>query len=96
MCHLQQQHQRVGSAGDVATRAVVPIPKTNPPRMVEKDLRPVSLTPVLAKELEFFVCDWMLQLAGDQLDPSQFGAIKNSSAVHPLVNLVHDCMVSGH
>ena len=73
---------------------VVPIPKTNPPRMVEKDLRPVSLTPVLAKELEFFVCDWMLQLAGDQLDSSQFGAIKNSSTVHALVDLVHDWSVA--
>ena len=73
---------------------VVPIPKTNPPRIVEKDLHPVSLTLVLAKELEFFVCNWMLQLVGDQLDPSQFGAIKNSSAVRALVNLVHDWSVA--
>ena len=54
----------------------------------------MSLTLVLAKELEFFICDWMLQLAGDQLDPSQFGAIKNSYTVHALVDLVHDWSVA--
>ena len=92
VCAILNSSIRVGCASDVAT--VVPIPKTNLPRMVEKDLRPMSLTPVLAKELEFFVCDWMLQLAGDQLDPSQFGAIKNLSAVHALVDLVHDWSVA--
>ena len=54
----------------------------------------MSLTPVLAKELEFFVCDWMLQLVGKQLDPSQFRAIKNSSPVHALVDHVHDWSVA--
>ena len=49
---------------------------------------------MLAKGLEFFICDWMLQLAGDQLDPSQFGAIKNSSALHALVDLVHNWSVA--
>ena len=52
---------------------VVPISKCNPPKAVEKDLRLVSLTPVLARELEFFVCDWILGLAGQLLDESQFG-----------------------
>jgi len=31
---------------------VVPVPKIQPPRVVESDLRPISLTPTLAKVLE--------------------------------------------
>ena len=34
---------------------VVPVPKIQPPRVVESDLRPLSLMPTLAKVLEF-VC----------------------------------------
>ena len=51
-------------------------------------------TPVLAKELEYFVCQWIMRLVGDQLDPSQFGAIHNSSTVHALVDLMHDWSVA--
>ncbi len=69
---------------------VVPIPKCNPPKTVERDLRPVSLTPVLAKELEFFVCGWIMKQTGHLLDNAQFGAIKNSSTVHALVDMLHD------
>ena len=37
---------------------VVPMPKRNPPKAVEKDLLPVSLTPVLAMELGV-LCVWV-------------------------------------
>ncbi len=69
---------------------IVPIPKTNPPRSVEKDLRPISLTPVLSKELEHFVCLWIMKIVGDRIDQCQFGAVCGSSTVHALVDLVHD------
>ena len=69
---------------------VIPIPKCNPPKAREEDLRPMSLTPVLAKELEFFVCDWILRLAGQLLDECHFGAVKNSLAVHTLADMVHE------
>ena len=42
---------------------IIPIPKCNPPRTVDKDLRPISLTGILAKELEYFVCQWVMDLA---------------------------------
>ena len=34
---------------------VIPIPKTNPVKEIEKDLRPISLTAVLSKTMERFV-----------------------------------------
>ena len=47
---------------------IVPLPKTRPPRIVEKDLRPISLTPVLAKILEGFVCGWLEKFSPDHED----------------------------
>ena len=39
---------------------VVPVPKTNPPTDITKDLRPISLTPTVSKVLESFVGQWIL------------------------------------
>ena len=50
----------------------------------------MSLTPVLAKELEYFVCHWVMDLARDKLDTRQFGVLKNSYTVHVSVGLIHD------
>ena len=45
---------------------VVPIPKSNPsPRI---NLRSISLTPILSKELEYFVCQWIMEAVGDRMD----------------------------
>ena len=41
---------------------IVPLPKVRPPSAVEKDLRPVALTPVLAKLLEGIMCEWHKEL----------------------------------
>lgn len=48
---------------------------------MEEDLRPISQTPVLAKELEYLVCQWIMTMVGDQLD---------RSTVHALVDLLHN------
>ena len=55
---------------------VVPIPTTNPPRRIESDLRPISLTSTLSKVLESIVGGWILEFVRDKLDKQQFGAIK--------------------
>ena len=67
---------------------VCPIPKINLPARIDKDLRPVSLTPKLSKCLERFVCTWIMELASDLIDPQQYGVSKGSSAVYALVELV--------
>ena len=45
-----------------------PIPKVRP-TLIHKDLRPISLTPVLSKCLEKFICDWITDITSDQVDP---------------------------
>ena len=68
---------------------VRPVPKIRPPALIEKDLRPISLTPVLSKCLEKFMCTWIMDITMDQIDPQQYGSIKGTSTVHALVELVH-------
>ncbi|KAK2176530.1 hypothetical protein NP493_657g00006 [Ridgeia piscesae] len=63
--------------------------KVQPPKLTHKDLRSISLTPVLSKCLEHFICAWITAIAGDQVDPQQFGSVKGTSTVHALIELVH-------
>ena len=54
------------------TAFICPIPKKTPPKAIEKDITPISLTPLLAKELERFVAKWIRdEVIHD--DPLQFG-----------------------
>ncbi len=66
---------------------VVPLPKITPPSRVDKDLHPISLTPVLCKGLEFHVRDWMIEIIKDNIDPNQFGSLPGCSITQALVNL---------
>lgn len=70
---------------DVLPLAKIPIPKS-----VDTDLRPISLTAVLSKVLEGFVFSWLYPIVMPQIDPRQFGGIKNSSTTHALVRLLHE------
>ena len=47
---------------------IVPVPKNYPPRSIQSDLRPISLTATLGKILESFIGAWILELVGDTLD----------------------------
>ena len=49
-----------------------PCQKKSPPKAMEQDLRPVSLTPVLAKLLEDYPVKWMWQILHGKIDKSQF------------------------
>ena len=73
---------------------VVPIPKVNRPCSVEKDLRPISLTSVLCKELESYICAYILRSARHLLDPFQYGAIQGCSTVDAPVELWHNWAVA--
>jgi len=68
---------------------VVPIPKTKPPKSVEQDLRPISLTPTISKIFESIGGRWILEAIGDKFDKKQFGAIKGRSTSHALVDIMH-------
>ena len=41
------------------TANVIPLPKRNPPVSIEKDIRPISLTPIAAKVFESIVMKWI-------------------------------------
>ena len=51
---------------------VIPVPKVQPPKSVESDLRPISLTATLGKLLESFVGGWILGRIVDKLDDHQY------------------------
>ena len=55
------------------------IPKKIPPKNIEQDLHPISLTPVLSKDLEGFVVDCIFDIIKDKLDPLQYHSLKGSS-----------------
>ena len=67
---------------------VCPLPKKHPPKAIEKDIRPISLTPILAKELERFVAKWIKSELKDS-DALQFGNHAKVSTTHLLIDLVH-------
>ena len=67
---------------------VVPIPKSNPPKSIQSDLRPISLTSVLSKHLESFVGKWILECIEDKLDNTQYGGLRGLSTTHALVDML--------
>jgi len=90
LCHIFNSSIREGVVPTVWKRAnVVPIPKTRPPRSVEQDLRPISLTPTISKVFESLVGRWMIEEIGDKFDRKQFGALKGRSTSHALVDITH-------
>ena len=79
---------------------VTPIPKVHPPRSIQSDVRPISLTPTISKYLESFIGSYILETIKDKLDPNQYGAIKGLSTTHALIDLLHhlheQCPFSKH
>ena len=67
---------------------VFPLLKKSPPKSIESDLRPVSLTSLLAKELERFVVSWIKQVTDDKIGDLQFGNAKGVSTTHMLVKIL--------
>ena len=67
---------------------VIPVPKTNPINNLKKDLRPISLTPILAKLLENYPVHPMRKTCPN-IDTTQFGAMHGSSTTHALLQILH-------
>ena len=70
------------------TANVCPIPKRNPPRSIKTDLRPISLTSLVGKELERFVIAKLNKSSLPKLGPEQYGNSKGVSTTHLIVELV--------
>jgi len=65
---------------------VVAVPKIKPPKTVEQDLRPISLTPTISKIFESLVGRWILGTISskfDSLTKSSLGLSKDDQrAMH--------------
>ena len=70
---------------------VSPLPKVKPVEDLKKQLRPISLTPCLSKVAEECVVhDYVKPAVLDVLDPSQYGAVPNSSTTQALIHMLHN------
>ena len=70
---------------------VVPVPKEKPVKDVNKDLRPISLTPILSKVAEDFVVEEFVKPAVlKEIDETQFGTVPKSSTTQALISMVHE------
>ena len=70
---------------------VIPVPKKSPMVNLSKDLRPISLTPVISKAFESIVVSWMQGQVNHC--ESQYGAMKGCSTTMALINLIHNLMI---
>ena len=72
------------------TANVTALPKVSPPQCISTDLRPVSLTPIVMKVMEGFVCKWIWDIIRDKILPDQYGCMKQTGTTHALINLIHN------
>ena len=71
-----------------------PLPKKSPPLNLQKDLRPISLTPILSKGIEFYARDWFMGFFNDHIDEFQYGSQSECSTVIALVQLFHNWLLN--
>ena len=55
---------------------VIPVLKVHPLTSIQSDLRPISLTATISKQLEAVVGRWILEHVRDQLDRHQYGSLE--------------------
>ena len=73
---------------------VTPIPKSSPVHVLENDIRPISITPSLAKIAEAFVSKFFDDHFRLFVDINQFGCTQNRSTTYALIKFSHDVFVA--
>ena len=68
---------------------VIPLPKNKPPVSIEKDIIPISLTPIAAKVFESIIMKWVDETIEGEIDAKQFIGMSGMSTTDGLVELVH-------
>ena len=90
-CSIFNSSMREGYVPEAWRAAhVCALPKVNPPKQVNSDLRPISLTPIISKVMEGFVCSWIWDCISNKVNSNQYGCMKNTGTVHALINLIHN------
>ena len=65
----------------------IPIPTQKPVRDINKDLGPISLTPIVSKLAEEVVVEQFIKPAILKVvDPNQYGTVPKSSTTHALIS----------
>ena len=75
---------------------VIPIQKVKNLNDISTDLRPISLTPTLAKICERFIAEWLMKLIIDKIDKRQYGSLKRSSKTHAILSFIHHLLSRSH
>ena len=89
---------REGYLPPLLKSAVVrPLSKQSPPQSIQNDIRPISLTPVLAKLFEGLVLSRVLPNTLQDLDITQLamGEKSTSHAITYMLNLAPEALDSG-
>ena len=68
---------------------VIPVPKVNPPNTIEKDVRPISLTPIASITLESIILNMVNEKIEENINGNQFGGIGGASTTDALVEMIH-------
>ena len=71
------------------TATVSPLPKKRPPESIENDIRPIALTPILAKVFESIVLKWVDNIIIQEIDDKQFGGMAGTGTTDALVEMLH-------
>ena len=71
------------------TATVNPLPKKRPPESIENDIRPIALTPILAKVFESIVLKWVDNIIIPQIDDKQFDGMAGTGTTDALVEILH-------
>jgi hypothetical protein len=69
---------------------VVPIPKEKPIQDINRQLRPISLTPILSKLAEeFVVMIYVKPAVMELIDSKQFGTVPDSCTTYALISMLY-------
>ena len=71
------------------TATVIPLPKKRPPESIENDIRPIALTPILAKVFASIVLKWVDNIIIPQIYDKQFGGMAGTGTTDALVEMLH-------
>ena len=70
---------------------IIPIPKQKPVRTINKDLRPISLTPIVSKLADELAVEQFIKATIFKVvNPNQYGTVPKSSTTHALMSTVHN------
>ena len=67
----------------------VPVPKVNPPNTIEKNVRPISLTPIASKTLESIILNMVNQQIEENINCNQLCGMGGASTTDALVEMIH-------